>query len=307
MPLNRPTLLLGHGPRGVQRARRWVVDTCLEIGRPDLAECAELGVSELVTNALLHGTPPIHVRVRGTRERPRVEVRDGSTDRLHLPATPDTDDLLLTFGRGLSIVARSSEAWGADIEGDGKTVWFIPATGFAEDHGVAGSITGLDLPAAPITDDPIEIVALGVPLTTFLAFNGHYRELRREIRLLELAQDANYPLAKDLSDMFGSFERQLRDEIGAEQIGSAMAAGRATADLRIMAPREAALAMDRFTELLDLSDAFCREELLLSLARTSEQRLFQNWFLGEFVRQANGERPIAWADATAGHNHDGTT
>src|SRR6187200_984371 len=62
VPLSRPALSLGTGPRGVQDARRWVVDTCRDIGRDDLVECAELGVSELVTNALLHATGPITVR-----------------------------------------------------------------------------------------------------------------------------------------------------------------------------------------------------------------------------------------------------
>jgi len=45
----------------VQDARRWVADLCTKIGRPELSECAQLGVSELVTNALLHGEPPINV------------------------------------------------------------------------------------------------------------------------------------------------------------------------------------------------------------------------------------------------------
>ncbi len=39
----------------------------------------------------------------------------------------EEDDLLLTFGRGLGIVARCSTAWGVEIEDDGKVVWFVPA------------------------------------------------------------------------------------------------------------------------------------------------------------------------------------
>ena len=128
MPLNRPALSLGSGARGVQDARRWVTATFHDMGRDDLVECAEMAVSEVVTNALLHGAAPIQVRVRGTREHPRVEVSDGSTEPPTLPtATPGLaiddlelngldglDDLLLTFGRGLSIVARASDAWGAE-------------------------------------------------------------------------------------------------------------------------------------------------------------------------------------------------
>ena len=36
VPLNRPALTLGSGPRGVHDARRWVVRTCADIGRDDL-------------------------------------------------------------------------------------------------------------------------------------------------------------------------------------------------------------------------------------------------------------------------------
>ena len=286
MPLSRPALSLGPGPRGVQDARRWVVTTCTDIDRTDLIECAELGVSELVTNALLHGEPPITVRVRGTREHPRVEVHDASVEQPALP-TPhdDEDDLLLTFGRGLSIVARCSDAWGADIEDDGKTVWFNPAVGFADDDGVPGVITGAhDRTEQPVEEHYFEAQILGVPLRTYLEFQRHYRELRREVRLLALAHESDYPLAKSLSDLFGTLERSLRDGIGVSQIESALVEGRPTTDLRIAMPREAATTIDRFVDLLDLADDFCRQERLLSLARTAEQRQFQRWFLGELVR-----------------------
>ena len=78
MPLNRPALALDPDPRSVQEARRWVVSTCRELGRDDLVESAELAISELVTNALLHAEHPITVRVAGTVDHPRVEVSDGS-------------------------------------------------------------------------------------------------------------------------------------------------------------------------------------------------------------------------------------
>ncbi|WP_308189700.1 ATP-binding protein [Nocardioides sp. cx-169] len=299
MPLNRPALSLGSGPRGVQDARRWVVATCVDIDRSDLIECAELGVSELVTNALLHGAPPIQVRVRGTWEHPRVEVRDGSTTPPLLPSITeptDEDDLLLTFGRGLSIVARSADAWGAEIEEDGKIVWFNPAPVFSEDDGVEGVITGIAREGRSLSDSPdmIEFEIRDVPLKAYVAFHRHYRELRREVRLLALAHEADYPLAKNLSDLFGSLEQPLHDGMGAGQIEAALEAGSTTTDVHVIMERSSAKLIGRFMELLDLADAFCREERLLSLARTEEQQQFQEWFLGEFVRQANGEESLPW-------------
>jgi anti-sigma regulatory factor (Ser/Thr protein kinase) len=303
VPLNRPPLALGQGARGVQDARRWVAGLCVEIDRAELAECAQLGVSELVTNALLHGEPPINVRMRGTVEHPRVEVRDSSVEPPILPGQPldrpQTDGLLLTFGRGLSIVARCSDAWGAEIEDDGKVVWFAPAADFADGEGVAGTITGVDrqrLDAGP-TRDRVRINILDVPLALYVGFQHHFRELRREVRLLALAHETDYPLAKALSDLFGTLDRQLRDGIGVEQIEAAFAQGLESADLVVHMPRAIASTLTRFVELLDLADAFCREERLLSLARNPEQRRFQTWFLTEFVRQADGEPPLSWLEA----------
>lgn len=302
MPLNRPALSLGSGPRGVQDARRWVVSTCHDIGRSDLVECAELAVSELVTNALLHAEAPLSVRVRGTREHPRVEVRDGSRELPLMPTAggQDEDELLLTFGRGLSIVARCSAAWGVEVEEDGKIVWFVPRA-HSGDEMVEGVVTGLVAPATPREPSPDElrIEIRGVPLRPFVEFQHHYRELRREVRLLALAHEHEYPLAKDLSDLFGSLERDLREGIGAEQIDTALQSGAATADLRVAMPRQSAATIGRFIELLDLADAFCREERLLSLARTPEQQRFQRWFLSEFVRQEGGALPTPWDGAVS--------
>src|SRR6476661_6947440 len=198
VPLSRPALTLPPGPKGVQDARRWVVRTFEDIGRHDLLDCAELGVSELVSNAILHGADPIQVRVRGTVGHPRVEVRDASVEQPVLPAplAMDLDDeLLLTFGRGLTIVARGSRAWGAEIEADGKVIWFEPADDFTE-------------------DDAVDVVILGVPLKLYVGFQTHFRELRREVRLLALAHAADYPLADDLSVLFTALETELHAGIG---------------------------------------------------------------------------------------------
>ena len=242
MPLNRPALTLGSGPRGVHDARRWVVRTCSDIGRDDLIECAELGVSELVTNALLHGEPPIQVRVRGTAEHPRIEVRDSSLEAPILPTAAEMDEhdeLLLTYGRGLGLVARGADAWGAEIEDDGKVVWFAPAGQFAEDHGVPGLITGVDGVRArrEPTHDRVRVQILGVPLQLYIEFQQHFRELRREVRLLSLAHESDYPLAKSLSDLFATLDRHLREGIGIEQIEAAVADDRTHTDLVVHMPR----------------------------------------------------------------------
>jgi anti-sigma regulatory factor (Ser/Thr protein kinase) len=82
---------------------------------------AVLHVSELVTNSVLHGGPPVVVAVDCDEATLQVRVRDGSTA---MPAPQDaaqSDE----GGRGLALVAEMSTDWGVDSEGDGKHVWFV--------------------------------------------------------------------------------------------------------------------------------------------------------------------------------------
>lgn len=304
VPLNRPALTVGSGARSVHEARRWVVDTMKEIGRPELAETTELGVSELVTNAVLHAESPIEVRVRGTRLHPRVEVRDSTAEPPVLPApgrvesdAAERDEklLLVTFGRGLEIVSRCADAWGAEIEDEGKVVWFAPATQ-TRDTGVLGTLTGQLAPTLRTPHpDAHSFRLLGVPLPSLDDFQCHYQELRREVRLLALAHERDYPLAKTLSDLFGSMQRELREGL---EIHPTRPGPDGTIDLIIPLSEDSAETMGRFVELLDFADEFCSRERMLSLARTPEQRTFQTWFLTEFVRQQAGREPQPWTFAS---------
>ncbi len=297
--MHRPVFTLGSSPSGVHQARRWAVEACAEIERDDLAECAELGVSELIGNAILHGEPPVRMRMRGTPEHPRIEVSDGSTRPPVLPEAntrhPIDDDPLITFGRGLDIVARCCTAWGADVDENGKVVWFVPTTE-TRSQAVEGVITGVDGGrsdrAAPTNRVHVEVRE--VPLRTLHASQTQWSELRREVRLLSLAHEGDYPLAKDLSDLFAELDRILREGIHKDAIESALASGEATTDLRVDVPRASADTIEQFLDLLDLADEFCQKQQLLTMARTSEQRRFQRWLFGEFVRQQRGEPPRPW-------------
>jgi anti-sigma regulatory factor (Ser/Thr protein kinase) len=82
---------------------------------------AVLLVSELVTNSVLHGGPPVVVAVDCDGEALQVRVRDGST---HLPERRQAAKID-EGGRGLELVANLSTAWGVDPEPDGKHVWFV--------------------------------------------------------------------------------------------------------------------------------------------------------------------------------------
>ena len=294
-------LTLASSPRAAADARRWVGDICGRLERPDLLECAQLGVSELVANAIIHATGPFKVRVRGTAGHPRIEVLDGSTSPPVPPlAIPGDDDLdlLLTFGRGLTMVAQCAVAWGATIEAQGKIVWFEPAPQMRDDGAAEWVIDHLEQSVPELANDgatEVHLIGVDVPLYTSLA--RQYHELRRELRLLSLSHQSDYPLAGDLTSMFANFERQFPLTYR-QQIRDAEARALPRVDVHFPMVREAGPIFVTMIEMFDVADAFCRAERLLSLARTAPQRAFHTWLLSELVHQLEGADAQPWTGTT---------
>lgn len=89
----------------------------------DLLDDAELLASELVTNAVQHGSPVIELDVAAGASSLTVRVADGG---VALPAQrrrPARDE---PRGRGLRLVEQMAADWGVETDrgGAGKTVWF---------------------------------------------------------------------------------------------------------------------------------------------------------------------------------------
>ncbi len=81
---------------------------------------ARLLTSELVNNAIAHGSGLVALTVDFDGRRLRVEVRDESSRQ---PEPRDASPLAET-GRGLHIIEALSTDWGATPSGVGKSVWF---------------------------------------------------------------------------------------------------------------------------------------------------------------------------------------
>lgn len=317
MPLNREALTLEQTPSAVATARRWVTAACHDLGRDDLVDCAALGVSELVTNAVLHGAAPLLVRVRGTVAHPRIEVHDASphpplvshhATNSHTAAETD----LATYGRGLSMVAQASLAWGAAVEDNGKVVWFEPSASLHDEltPGLVQSTPGHEWEPLP---DSLTVHLNGVPLGIFRSTLAQYSNLRRELRLLALAHDNDYPLARDLSPLFATFERQFPPRtLAGLQVDLQNKDDDVSVDLSFRASPRSTQVFRTMLEMFSLADAFCRNQHLLSLARTPEQKSLQEWMLDQFVAQQAGAAPTGWSgpDAPAGRTepaHAGRT
>lgn len=299
MPLRRPPLQLAPDPVSVGDARTWVCDILTSLGRDDLLDAAKLGVSELVTNAVLHALPPISVCVRGTRDHPRIEVHDASDRPPEVnPDVTGAHSLLSTFGRGISIVSSFSARWGADLSGEGKTVWFEPIEN-PHDEPVPGDLFDIsEAVAARVAAAPavgrVQVQLLGLPVRVFADLRAHYDELCRELRLLALAHGGDYPVADALTETVLQVEQERRQTHGAEAVDAAVQEGLARVDLTYEVPASAPATMARLLGLLDAAETFCVQERMLSTAATPQQRELQRWYLTEFVRQGAGEAPTAW-------------
>ncbi|MFF5937088.1 ATP-binding protein [Streptomyces sp. NPDC012508] len=90
-------------------------------GGPGASDVAELLISELVTNALVHTDHGAVVTATVVPDNLRVEVRD-FVSAVPEPRVPIADDG--TNGRGLVLVQELADSWGVEAHGVGKVVWF---------------------------------------------------------------------------------------------------------------------------------------------------------------------------------------
>lgn len=296
----RRTLSLAASPASVRLARQWITEALTTLGRPELIESAQLALTEVVTNSILHSAPPILVRMRGTAERPRIEVSDHNPDppRLRL----DTDELS-TIGRGLALVAMHSVRWGSDMNAaqDGKTVWFEPHDDARPDADLSGDVYNLDdlLGEAQEQRTPpadfIPITLLGMPAQLFARLRVHHDELRREVRLCTLAWPDEFAFAEELNQAFLDAERDRRQVIGLSRLNRAVAEGVEVVDLEYAVPPEAPAHMGRILSLIEDAYSFFEEHHALVMPPPAVLSDLQRWYLTEFVRQGSGEQPMPWS------------
>lgn len=110
---------LASDPAIVAQARRHATDQLAAWRLDDAAMIAELIVSELVTNAIRYGRPPVQLRLIHENDILISEVFDSSNTAPHLRRARLFDE----GGRGLLLVAQLAHRWGTRHGPSGKTIW----------------------------------------------------------------------------------------------------------------------------------------------------------------------------------------
>jgi GAF domain-containing protein/anti-sigma regulatory factor (Ser/Thr protein kinase) len=280
-------LVLGSERDSVPRARRLVREALADAGA-DVADDAELVVSELVTNATLHGQPPIVVRVL-LNDSVRVEVADaGRSAPILLQGRSDA-----MTGRGLSLVAALSSRWGAEARPEGgKTVWAELAPDAGAGRGGAAPEVDFDSLLAAWPDDDLwpETVTVHLgPVSTelLLSAKAHIDNVVRELTLMGRSGDgagegpaATAELVRSVTVDFAEARAEIK-----RQAAAAAARGATVTDLELHLPPEAADAGERYLAALDQADRFARSARLLTLAPPAVHRIFREWYVRTLVEQ----------------------
>ncbi|MEU0129674.1 SpoIIE family protein phosphatase [Streptomyces sp. NPDC006289] len=111
-------------PERVAAARQQLRELLHDWPDTEQVDSAELMVSEMSTNVLMHtdGDALLVAEVTGERggRRLRVEVADASDE---LPHTRRPGEMA-SSGRGLMLMEMLADAWGVDPRGEGKSIWF---------------------------------------------------------------------------------------------------------------------------------------------------------------------------------------
>lgn len=154
--------------------------------------------------------------------------------------------------------------------------------------------------------DLIDVAVLGLPIPIWQQAQEQSDALMREFALISSdlrddapRPDAAHPLPGRLLALVRELDQTYAGFTGAQeaQLAEAAANGSGMLDLHYRVPREVGAAARRLGELLDEADRYCTEgQHLLTLAAPQELVRFRWWFLDQFIDQAQGRPPVAWAD-----------
>ncbi len=246
----------------------------------------ELALSELVTNAVLHGRAPIVLRLTRTADCVRVEVADGS------PVSPSFSmlDPTAVTGRGLMLISAASDRWGVEPDPDGKRVWFELQTGDQADELEADVDALLAAWGDDLAEDPaleqVRVVLTDLDTELVAAAEAHVEGLLRELCLL--AADAHLPdgvprVVRAVLQAAAGMDA-VRTDLK-HQLAVAVSAGQPRVDLSLTLQRDDAELVRDFSHAVDEADRLSRAGSLLTTPTPPELSAARQSYLRRLLSQ----------------------
>jgi PAS domain S-box-containing protein len=256
--------------------------------REDALDPAQLAMSEIVTNALVHAGTPMHLRILLTPHGLRVELTDGSQ---RMPARRAFGAAAAT-GRGLHLVDELASRWGAYPAGEGKVVWFEICD---DEH-------AWDVPDARASgDSSIVVVDLAhMPLLMHHAWQEHAANLLRELLLVRL--DADLSALEEhasASDALGLLAEQVPSpDVGLDPdtvMSFATGPGVSAPNLQLLVPRTSVPNFAALDVMLDEALRLAEQGELMWPPTQPEIQAMRRWICDQVGSQAAGEPSVAWS------------
>ncbi|MEU0602892.1 ATP-binding protein [Streptomyces sp. NPDC006393] len=280
-PGRAPECRLPPRPQSVSAARGFVRDV-LEQSPPDVVDTAQLLVSELVTNAVVHANTEVEVRVWAADGRAHVQVTD------HKPSRGLVSQRFSSYastGRGLGMVEQLASNHGVHVGEDRKTVWFELWSGTAP-------------PPAPGWDTSVTsrgptvaVTLIDLPGALHKAAQQHREALLRESLLTALSDDRPTALRDDL---LTAHECNHMIKAALADAPEQLAAHGDLRTLRVPIPADAAPALRTLDRMLDHAQEAACEGRLLTRPALPQTRAANHWLLDQLISQLAGRPPTAW-------------
>lgn len=262
-------------------ARRLVREVAEEVGVPHLADSAELAVSEVVTNGILHAHTDMTLVVAGGADRICVEVHDANTA---LPVARHYQDGAST-GRGLGLVSSVASECGVHQLPEGKVVWFCISAG--DEPSTEALLDAWDLDESAAAPQPT-VFLREMPLQLWLSARQHHDALLRELALFSAEHDLDVDLAR--ADV-------ARSRISEAVVRAVAATSAPAVDLPLHV--EAAESSDFLSlpDTLDLAERLALRGDLLVHPALPEIIAVRDWACEQVVAQLSGSPPVPWPGA----------
>ena len=251
---------------------------------------AELAVSELVTNAVVHGRRPITLRVLVTAEALRIEVADASA----VSPTFSMLDPTAVTGRGLVLVSALADAWGVEPGPDGKVVWceFHLGTEHAEHEADVDELLaawGDDMDEDPAREK-VRLVLTDMPTRAMAVSESHVAGLLRELSLLEDQPSALGPEDRGIVENLRNASLGLADALNhmRRQVSRAVAAGEPTCDVTLTMRRQDAELLRDYGHAIDAAEGLYHRGVLLGAPVPPDVRDFRRSYLRRLLLQLVG-------------------